>query len=168
MSVWEIGCIIGLGNSLGVIDPLEFLSTLRRLTGPQDLVLVDGEIFIAHSTMSGYDNPTNRRFAFAPLASIGLEEDRDGTLVFESTRDPRLEGLHLVSKHFLAARRLDIPLAGERLTLAAGEKIAMNCSYKYSRDAFRRIVSDHGFALHGEYISHDERFVMVLAAPGTP
>lgn len=155
-----------LGNSLGVIDPLEFLAALRNLLREQDHVLLDGEIFSAEATMAGYDNPVNRRFAFAPLASVGLEEGRDGALVFETARDPRLEGLHLVSKHFRAAGQLDIPVAGQRIQLDAGERIRMSSSYKYSRTCFLGLLREQGgLQPLAEYVSEDHRFVMVYAAP---
>lgn len=157
-----------LGNTLGVIDPGEFLGLLRELLRPEDRVVVDGEIFSEQATMAGYDNPVNRRFAFAPLASVGLEEGRDGTLVFESQMDGRREGLHLVSKYFRAARRLEIPVAGRRVTLDAGETISMNSSYKYSRAAFLRMLREAGrFTSLGEYLSEDGHFLMVHAAPGS-
>ncbi len=155
-----------LGNSLGVIDPLLFLKTLREFLQPQDFVLLDGEIYSSGQTMAGYDNPVNRRFAFAPLASIGLEEGRDGTLVFENGSDPRMDGLHWVGKHFQAARDLEIRVAGTKIVMASGERMAMNSSYKYSRQAFLRIVErDAGLRLLREYVSEDAGFEMVLAVP---
>ncbi len=156
-----------LGNSLGIIDPFKFLKQLGRLLRPQDLLLVDGEIYRPRMTLEGYDNPTNRRFAFAPLASLGLEEGRDGTLVFSSATDGRRKDLHLVSKHFRAARRLRIPVAGEWVSLRSGEKILMNSSWKYSADAFRRLLRETaGLRFLREYSSEDEDFRMVLAGHG--
>jgi len=155
-----------LGNTLGVVDPRQFLRTLRALLRPADRVLLDGEIFDARDTMVGYDNPVNRRFAFAPLASVGLEEGRDGSLVFETAADARSAGLHLVTKRFRAGRPLQILLAGHRVELGAGHTIAMNSSYKYSRAAFLGMIREAGgLRLLREYLSDDERFLMVLAAP---
>lgn len=155
-----------LGNTLGAIDPLAFLETLRRLLCPADRLLVDGEIFDPRDTMAGYENPVNRRFAFAPLASIGLEEPRDGRLVFETDTDSRRAGLHRVTKHFRAARPLEIAVAGRRVPLAAGEKIAMNCSYKYTRAAFLALLEEKGGASPvNHYLSADEHFLLVFAAP---
>jgi uncharacterized SAM-dependent methyltransferase len=154
-----------LGNSLGVIDPMEFLRTLGRLLRSEDYLLVDGEVFSPQLTLAGYDNPVNRRFAFAPLASLGLEEGRDGTLVFES-EDGRVEGLHLVSKHFQATRPLSILVAGLAVEFAPGETIEMNASAKYAPGVFRRLLQKcGGFLPLVEYFSDDERFQMVLAAP---
>ncbi len=161
-----------LGNSLGIIDPLKFLAWLRSALRPacagrpQDLLVVDGELYSPQMTIQGYDNPVNRKFAFAPLASLGLEEGRDGTLVFEDQQDRRLDGSHLVSKHFQAARRLKIPVAGRWVELEAGEKILMNASWKYSLEAFVKLIRETGrIRVLERFLSDDERFVMMLVAP---
>ncbi len=155
-----------LGNTLSVTDPPQFLQTLRALVRREDHVLVDGEIFNAQDTMRGYDNPVNRRFAFAPLASVGLEEGRDGALIFESEADARAEGLHLVTKHFCAARQLEISIAGRQIELEADEKIAMSTSHKYSHAAFMDMLrGTGGLEPIAEYLSEDQHFLMALAAP---
>ncbi len=155
-----------LGNTLGAFDPPKLLAELRALLRPEDRLLLDGEIYNAQDTMPGYDNPVNRRFAFAPLASVGLEEGRDGALVFESATDSRLDGLHMVTKHFRAARSLAIPVGGQSVRLEAGERIVMSSSCKYSRAAFQRMLRESGgFQPLAEYLSADERFAMALVAP---
>ncbi len=154
-----------LGNSLGVIDPFAFLTTLRHLLRNEDRLLLDAEIYGGDDTMAGYDNPANRRFAFAPLASLGLEEGRDGALMFENQTDKRLEGLRVVTKHFQAARRLKISVAGRWVEFEAGDKIAMNASWKYSPAAFEKLLRENGgLQPLREYKSDDGRFRMVLAA----
>ncbi len=156
-----------LGNSLGIIDPVRFLTTLREVLRREDLLLIDGEIYSPEATLQGYDNPINRRFAFAPLASVGLEEGRDGDLIFQSQSDARLEGLHMIAKYFRPGRHLKMCLAGQAVELEAGEKVTMNSSWKYSSAAFRKLVRrSGGFEPLGEYASEDERFLMMLAAPG--
>ena len=155
-----------VGNTLGVTGPVQFLETLRPVLRSEDRVLVDGEIFDEQGTMTGYDNPVNRQFAFAPLASVGLEEGRDGELVFESRADVDLDGLHVVSKYFRAARPLEITLAAEHVELSAGEKIEMSSSYKYSRDVFLSMLRQAGgLEPLTEYVSDDKHFVMALARP---
>jgi L-histidine Nalpha-methyltransferase len=152
-----------LGNSLGMIDPLEHLQSLRKLLRPEDRLLLDGEIYSPEITMKGYDQPANRRFAFAPLASLGLEEGRDGALVFEADTDSRLEGLHRVTKHFRAARDLRIPVAGNWAEVRGGDKIAMSSSWKYSPAVFHSIVREAGDCeFLAEYPSDDGGFLMAL------
>jgi uncharacterized SAM-dependent methyltransferase len=151
---------------LSVIDPVRFLKVLRRLLEPEDRLLVDAELFSPQATMAGYDNPLNRKFAFAPLASLGLEEGRDGSLVFES-HDGSIAGLHFVGKYFCAARPLKLLVAGRWLEFQPGEKIATNSSSKYSPGVFQKLLRERGgFCPLQEYMSDDGQFLMVLAAPG--
>jgi uncharacterized SAM-dependent methyltransferase len=155
--------VLLLGNTLGAFDPIAEASELGRLLRPGDALLVDGEIYAGETTVAGYDNPLNRRFAWAPLHAVGIQ-DSDGELVFETADDARLPGLHLIAKHFRASRDVAPFMGGEVLRLARGERLGMNHSYKYAADTFLRIVSGAGLAARWEGRSDDERFLMVLAA----
>src|SRR5437762_3973882 len=117
--------VLLIGNTLGAFDPIAEARDLARLLRPGDTLLVDGEIYAGDATVAGYDNPLNRRFAWAPLNAVGIR-DTDGELVFEAADDPRLPGLHLIPKHFLAGRDVEALLGGETLRLARGERLAMN------------------------------------------
>ncbi len=155
-----------LGNTLSVMDPREFLKILRTLLQHEERLLVDAEIYQPGATMAGYDNPVNRRFAFAPLASLGLEEGRDGELVFEE-RHEEAAGLHFVAKYFRAARALRLLVGGQWIEIAAGEKLEMNASCKYSPGVFKELLREvGGFEVEHEYFSDDRQFLMALAAPG--
>lgn len=155
---------IVLGNTMGAFDPLEFVRRLRALLRPEDFLVIDGEIFASES-MAGYDNPTNRRFAFAPLASVGIRES-DGVLRFESKADARFEGLHYFPKHFEPCRNLEVVIGGEMLGLERGARLDMNLSYKYSRLAIPQLLKElGGFEPLREYLSDDQRFLMVFARP---
>ena len=143
--------VLLIGNTLGAFDPIAEARELTRLLRPGD------------ATVAGYDNPLNRRFAWAPLNAVGIR-DTDGELVFEAADDLRLPGLHLIPKHFRAARDVEALLGGEALRLARGERLAMNHSYKYAADTFLRILSEAGLAVRWQGRSDDERFLMVLAS----
>jgi uncharacterized SAM-dependent methyltransferase len=152
-----------LGNTLGAFDPAEFPARLRALLGPDDRVLFDGELFAGAETLRGYDTPVNRRFAFAPLASLGLEDGRDGDLIFE-LRPPR-DGIHELAKSFVARRDLELDVAGYRFQLAAGERLLMSGSIKYERDAFLQLIESAGFAVELLRESDDGRFLLAGARP---
>src|SRR6266508_206368 len=122
--------VLLIGNTLGAFDPIAEARDLARLLRPGDALLVDGEVYAGDATVAGYDNPLNRRFAWAPLNAVGIRE-ADGKLVFEAADDPRLPGLHLIPKHFRADRDVEALLGGEALRLGRGERLAMNHSYKY-------------------------------------
>jgi len=153
--------VLLLGNTLGAFDPIAAARALRALLRPQDLLLVDGEIYAAQETLAGYDNPLNRRFAWAPLHAVGITE-ADGELVFEDRSDARLPGLHALAKHFRATRDVAARMGGEALRLAAGERLAMNHSYKYDASTFLRILADAGLTVRWQGTSEDGRFLMVL------
>jgi len=55
-----------------------------------------------------------------------------------------MPGLERIAKHFRPARDLELRVAGETLALAAGERLAMNHSYKYGREAFPRLLREGG------------------------
>ena len=153
--------ILLLGNTLGAFDPLAETRALRTLLRTDDLLLVDGELYAAQATVRGYDNPLNRRFAWAPLHAIGITE-ADGELVFEDREDGRVPGLHPLAKYFRAARDVAARLGGESLTLAAGERLDLNHSYKYDAAAFPRLLRDAGLEQRWRGTSEDGRFEMTL------
>src|SRR5262249_60296307 len=96
-------------------------------------------------TLSGYDNPTNHRFAFAPLTGVGITE-KDGELRF-GLNDGR-DGLAEVTKHFVARHDLRINLGGAAIEIRAGEKLRMSSSIKYkSVDVLRECVEAAGFQI---------------------
>lgn len=157
--------VLLLGNTLGAFDPLAEAQRLRALLRAQDRLIVDGEIYAGSQTVAGYDNPLNRRFAWAPLQAVGLDE-ADGEIRFEDVQDDRMPGLHPLRKCFIAGRRATARIAGEVLELRAGERVEMSHSYKYAADAFRRILGGAGLAVEWQGLADDGRFQMVLAGPG--
>ena len=156
--------IMVVGNTLGAFDPIAEARALRGLLRREDLLIVDGELYAGAQTVAGYDNPLNRRFAWAPLAAVGIGE-ADGDIVFEDTIDQRLPGLHPLAKHFLARRDVGALLGGESLALRAGERVAMNHSYKYDEAAFLRLLAEAGLDVRWQRKSDDGQFLMVMAAP---
>ena len=55
-----------------------------------DRLIVDAEIYESATAISSRDNPVGQRFAFAPLASLGITKD-DGELHFEERRDEAMD-----------------------------------------------------------------------------
>ena len=152
-----------LGNTLGAFGPAQFPARLRRIMQPSDWALFDGEIFAGEETLRGYDNPENRRFAFAPLAGLGLEEGRDGILRFQQRAGQN--GLHEVTKFFEASRSLDFKVGGRRIQMAAGEQMRMSSSIKYEEATFRRLLEAGGFAIRHFARSDDQRFILAAVQP---
>jgi len=156
--------VLMVGNTLGGFDPLAAAAGLRGLLRAQDLLLVDGELYSGEATIAGYDNPLNRRFAWAPLHAVGIG-DADGELRFEVREDARLAGLHPLAKYFEARRDVMARLGGEILALRAGERVEMNHSYKYAAATFFQVLAGAGLVPRWQGTSEDGRFWMVLAGP---
>ncbi|HLK33638.1 MAG TPA: L-histidine N(alpha)-methyltransferase [Terriglobales bacterium] len=151
-----------LGNTLGAFGAHHFPARLREIMGPGDRALFDGEIFDPKTTLQGYDNPANRRFAFSPLAALGLTE-RDGELRFELRRGSG--GVHEVAKFFVASRDLELRVAGESLPLHSGEKILMSSSVKYDEDVFYPLLEHGGFLIELAAKSEDGKFLLAAVRP---
>lgn len=154
--------VVLIGNTLGAFDPPQTARSLAGLLRPGDALLVDGELYAGPETMAGYDNPLNRRFAWAPLHSVGIR-DEDGELVFDSADDPALPGIHAVTKHFRAGRDVEALMGGEALRLSAGERVEMSRSGKYDPGVLPSTLEEAGLKVGWEGTSDDGRFVMDLA-----
>jgi len=154
-------CIFAtLGNTLGAFDPLRFPERLLGIMRPVDRALFDGEVFDSENTLAGYDNPTNRRFAFGPLASLGLTE-QDGNLNFELR--PGREGIHEVAKYFVAGRDLEVRIGPTVMCLKKDEKVFMNSSIKYDEQVFFALIERGGFHVELRKKSEDGKFLLAAA-----
>ncbi len=151
-----------LGNTLGAFGPAEFPVRLRRRLQPADCVLFDGELWAGEETLRGYDNPVNRRFAFSPLAALGIGE-RDGELRFQLRPGPH--GLHEVAKDFVPARDLELSIDGQVVVLPAGIPLRMSSSLKYDKPAFLECIQRAGFEVEFLEKSDDGRFLLAGALP---
>jgi uncharacterized SAM-dependent methyltransferase len=151
-----------LGNTLGAFGAQTFPNLLRREMRSNDWFVFDGEIF-SEETLSGYDNPTNRRFAWGPLNGVGITEDH-GKLEFATA--PASDGLFAVTKHFVATRDIRVNFGGETIAIATGEKLRMSSSIKYqSESVLLECVSRAGFQIQSKWKSKDQRFVLAAANP---
>ena len=156
------GIYATLGNTLGAFDPWQFPARLRKIMRPQDRALFDGEVFAGESTLAGYDNPTNRRFAFGPLTGLGLTE-QDGELKFELR--PGRDGLHEVAKSFVAGREIDLRIGTATMRLEKGEKVLMSSSIKYDEPKFYELIERGGFEVELRAKSEDGKFLLAAARP---
>lgn len=156
--------VLLIGNTLGAFDPPNYLKILLEHLSPRDHLLIDGEFHQAKTTMAGYDNPLNRRFAFGPLHGIGIKES-DGELIFTNQEDQNLPGLFRLSKYFNPNRNFTVQVSGQNLDLKAHRKISMSHSGKYlPRTFFELFSKENGFQIKGTFNTADDSFSMLLAA----
>jgi len=141
------------GNTLGGFDPLDQVRHLAECMHPGDKLIIDGEIFREALVAYG-EEPAVRRFAFAPLATVGVSPD-DGELRFDHKRDERHTGLHLITRYFRADRDLTLAVPGEP-ALARGERVFLNFRYAYTPESFRWLLTKHaGLKILDELLSAD-------------
>ncbi len=150
------------GNTLGGFDPLDQVRHLAECMRADDRLIIDGEIF-HEAILARAEEPAVRRFALAPLATVGVAED-DGELRFEHKRDERHAGLHLVTRFFRADRDLTLGVPGEP-TLPRGERIFLNFRYSYTPESFRWMLKKHaGLKILEEVLSADGNSMVAVCS----
>jgi uncharacterized SAM-dependent methyltransferase len=151
------------GNTLGGFDPMDQIRHIAECMRGGDRLIVDAEIYSEQAAAAPAD-PKLMKFTFAPLASIGVQED-DGQIRFETKRDERHSGMHLITKRFHAQRDLRISVAGQEIQVARGERVFMNFRYLFTPDAFRWLLHKHaGLTVLSEAISADGAFVTAVCS----
>src|SRR5712692_4883289 len=153
---------LAAGNTLGGFDPLDQVRHLAECMHPEDRLIIDGEIF-NEAVMARGEDPCVRRFAMAPLATVGVSED-DGELRFEHKRDERHAGLHLITRFFRAGRDLTLTFSGDP-TLPRGERVFLNFRYAYTPEAFRWLLAKHaGLTIVEEVRSADGKSIAAICS----
>lgn len=149
------------GATLAGFDPLMEIRALGQSMTKGDRLLIDGEFFRDDSA-ARRENPAVRKWAFAPLAGIGLL-DHSGEIRFEEKRDDRRPGFHLVTRFFRASEDIHTTVAGEEVVIQKGERVSLNFEYVYTREAFRWLLEQHGgFRILKECTSPEGRFATYL------
>jgi hypothetical protein len=147
------------GNTLAGFDPLDQLRHVAECLHKGDLLILDAQI---------QDGPVEetseaeRRFVMAPLMSVGVGPE-DGELKFEENRDDRHNGVVLLMRRFQASRDLTMATPGREIHVERGERIFLNFRYRFTRQAFRWLVTEHaGLKMAVEIPSADGRFVTAV------
>ena len=150
------------GNTMGSFDPLAEIRYVAQGLHSGDRLIIDGELYDDRLTMARRDNPSARKFLSAMLNGVGIASG-DGEIRFDHKRDERHEGLHLITRHFHAARDLALSVGGTEIALERGERIGMNFQYTYAADSFRWLLTEHGgLEIIDEHESLDGRFLTAI------
>jgi len=121
----EIRVVSLLGNTLGNLDITNLLGVLKHRMRRGDQFIVDGELYSNPTqVMAGYDHRLNRRFALAPLMSLGISES-DGSIHFKF-KNTRERGVYCLSKSFEFRRRKSITYSGKYLSFKKGGSIKVD------------------------------------------
>lgn len=159
-----------LGSNIGNFDPPaagEFLAEIRRALRPGDALLLGADLVKpAKDLLLAYDDPLGVTAAFNRniLQRINTELLADFDIAAFDHRavwnagEGRVE-MHLVSRR---AQTVRIPRAGCEVSLAAGEAIWTESSYKYDAVELSAMVEARGFRCHAQWIEPDARFALTL------
>lgn len=151
-----------VGNTLGGFDPLDQIKHIAACVHKGDILILDANIYTGDLEPS----EEQKRFVFSPLAAAGVAPD-DGELEFMSKLDDRLDGLHILTRRFQAARDLTLRAAGREIPLARGERILLNFRYLFTPEAFRWLLTEHaGLRIVTEIPSADGKFVTAVCIGG--
>jgi uncharacterized SAM-dependent methyltransferase len=149
-----------VGNTLGGFDPLDQIKHVAACLHKGDILILDARLYSEGDDYT--PSEAQKRFAFAPLASVGIGVD-DGELKFVENRDERAEGMHLLTRRFQAGRDLTIVASGREIHIERGERIFLNFRYRFTREGFRALLTDRaGLKIVGEIPSADGRFVTAV------
>lgn len=151
-----------VGNTLGGFDPLDQIKHVAGCLHKGDVLIVDVRIDSDQEPEPADEVESRRRFILGPLAAVGIAPD-DGELKFIENKDDRHAGLFLATRRFQAARDLTASVYGREIHLERGERFVLNFRYRFTRDAFRWLLTKHaGLKIKGEIPSADGRFVTAI------
>lgn len=150
------------GNTIGGFDPLDQLRHVSEAMKGGDRLILDAELI--RESGSEADKEDMAKFAFAPLASLGIQEE-DGQIRFENKQDERHSGMTMVTKYFQAHRDIKILAGGQEISVARGERVFMNFQYLFTREAFHWLLKEHaGFNVSNEFLSSDGAFIAAVCS----
>ena len=160
-----------LGSNIGNFEPdaaRALLARVRRVLRPGDELLIGVDMVKPERDLIlAYDDPLGVTAAFNRNLLVRLARELDAEVDLSGFRhaavwnasESRVE-MHLVSTR---RQRLRIPRAACDITLAEGETIWTESSYKFDDQALARLLGDSGFTAHAQWIDAGARFALTLA-----
>jgi len=151
-----------VGNTLGGFDPLDQIKHVAGCLHDGDILVVDVRIDAELEQEPAAEVETRRQFVLAPLAAAGIAPE-DGELKFVENKDDRHAGVFLAARRFQTARDLTANVFGRELHMERGERFVLNFRYRFTREAFRWLLTKHaGLKVKGEIPSADGKFVTAI------
>ena len=162
-----------LGSTIGNLDPPErraFLVQVRRLLAPGDRFLLGVDLVKDRRVLEpAYDDAAGvtREFNRNVLRVVNRELGADFVpeafrhVAFYNADAERME-MHLAPD---AAQTVRVPAIDLAVTIAPGETIWTESSYKFTRPGVTAMLSAAGLALEEWLTDPQDRFALVLAAP---
>ena len=164
--------ILFLGSNIGNFDPpgaSAFLQLVRQALGPHDSLLIGVDLQKSErDLMVAYDDPLGITAAFNKNVllrlnhEIGTNFDLDG---FEHKVQWNAAASR-VEMHLMCRRPQEVVVPGPdgsmTFTMASGESIWTESSYKYEAGGFQAMVEGAGLALRARWVDSEAQFLLAL------
>ena len=160
-----------LGSNIGNFDRSgaePFLVRIRRALAPGDRLLIGADLVKPEDDLLlAYDDPLQVTAAFNRNLLVRINRELEGNfdlqqfshLALWNAAASRVE-MHLVSTR---TQRVCVGRAGLDFSLAEGERIWTESSYKYTPEQIRRLLWGCGFHECCQWIDEEGRFALTLA-----
>jgi len=162
--------VLCLGSNIGNFDrpgAEEFLRTIRAALKPGDSLLLGADLVKPEADLLlAYDDPLEVTAAFNRNLLVRINRELGGDFALEAfshravwnADESRVE-MHLVSER---EQRVQIPAAHVDITLAEGDTIWTESSYKYELEELDRLLGGAGFHRIDSWTAASERFALLL------
>jgi uncharacterized SAM-dependent methyltransferase len=107
---------------------------------------------VVGNILQQYDNDLTRQWLMGALRELTLSED-DGTLEFSLPTAPAMVSLRRVQVDFVFRREKEIQFFGEMIQFAAGRKLRVFFSYRFTVAHIDGFLKQAGVELHGQWVS---------------
>lgn len=143
-------------------EPAWILPRLAGLLSPGDRLLLSANLAPGPDYAAGlrrilplYDNDLTRIWLLTFLLDLGVERT-DGSLEWSIEPCPSSGDLQRLTASFGFVKPRRVRIAGKEIQFAAGERIRLFFSYRYTPERVREHLSKHGLAVRGQWITDSE------------
>ena len=162
--------VLCLGSNIGNFDrpgAEEFLRTIRAALKPGDSLLIGADLVKPEADLLlAYDDPLGVTAAFNRNLLVRINRELGGDFALEAfshravwnADESRVE-MHLVCER---EQRVRIPAARVDITLAKGDTIWTESSYKYELEELHLLLGGAGFHRIDSWTAARERFALLL------
>ncbi|MEN8181315.1 MAG: L-histidine N(alpha)-methyltransferase [Myxococcota bacterium] len=159
------------GSTIGNFDPPEvvaFLARIAALVGPGGGLIIGVDLLKDSRTLqAAYDDAQGVTADFNKnlLSRLNRELGADFDLEAFEHRAVVNEVLGRVEMHLVSRLRQEVRVCGERFSLAAGESIHTESSYKYSLEGFAERARQAGLEVQRVWTDPQQRFSVQSLTP---
>src|SRR5205823_11045031 len=141
-------------------EPQAVLPKLAALIRPHDLLLLSANLapgadYAAgvHTVLQQYDNALTTDWLLTFLLDLGIEKT-DGALEWSIEGCPAGNDLLRIAASYCFEHSRRLTVLGENFEFAAGEKIRLFFSYRYTPERVREQLAKHGLSVREQWIAN--------------